>query len=295
MIKSIYIGNTEFCLNAPCGIRIQNNLDEYLNPIVSVKRVVNYYVRFMEEPQPVSFQYLAQISYPPHIIGNSDTGECRIYSDFFRRRPVAMYHETGENEVELVFYGTCPKEWNVCLEDLNYLAIERQMIQSDSIILHSSFIVVNGEAILFTAPSGTGKSTQADLWERYGSAQIMNGDRTLLVPVEEGWCAAGFPFSGSSKIFHNGLFPVKALVMISQAPENSGEFLSSADAFKRSYPEIVRNYWSREYEDRVVVLLEKFLLGVSKIAFKCNMDEDAVRCLENILNIEGYDNEDSQK
>ena len=254
-----------------------------LKPITSLRRTVRSDVIFMEEPQPVSFRYLTQIDYPPHIIGNTPEGECRIYRDIFNGYPKAMYREKSESEAELIFYKACPEEWKVTLDDLNYMAIERQMLQADAMILHSSFVVVNGSAVLFTAPSGTGKSTQADLWERYAGATIMNGDRTLLIKTPGRWRAAGFPFSGSSGIFHNGVFPIKALIMIHQAVENEGERVSCLVAFKRSYPEIVRNYWNVKYEDRVVELLEDLLPTISRIKLGCNMEEDAVRCLEGIL------------
>ena len=53
------------------------------------------------------------------------------------------------------------------------------------LVLHSAYIVTRqGEGILFSGPSGIGKSTQAALWQRYGAAQTVNGDRALVRP---GW------------------------------------------------------------------------------------------------------------
>lgn len=70
-------------------------------------------------------------------------------------------------------------------------ALERRMLQKDSFILHSAYIRHRGRAILFSAPSGTGKSTQASLWAQYAGAEIINGDRALLQKVQDCWMARG--------------------------------------------------------------------------------------------------------
>ena len=295
MNRSFYIGNTEFRLESPGMIVFDRVINEFLQPVMEIKRTVVYHVRYTEAPQPINMRYLAQIDYPPHIVGGTETGECRIYQDMFTGEPSVLYREMSDNEVALTFLGSCPEEWHVSLNDLNYLAIERQMIQSDGMILHSSFIVTDGEAVLFTAPSGTGKSTQAALWERCGGARIMNGDRTLLIRRGGEWYAAGFPFSGSSGISHNGIFRIRALVMIYQDRVNGGSRISCSSAFKRSYPEIVRNYWNMDFEDKVIILLNDFLSGVLRITYGCNMEEDAVRCLEVLMDSKENENENNQK
>lgn len=49
------------------------------------------------------------------------------------------------------------------------------------LVLHSAYIVTRGgEGILFSGPSGIGKSTQAALWERFAGARTVNGDRALV-------------------------------------------------------------------------------------------------------------------
>ena len=49
------------------------------------------------------------------------------------------------------------------------------------LVLHSSYVLTqSGAAVLFSGPSGIGKSTQAALWQQYAGADVINGDRTLL-------------------------------------------------------------------------------------------------------------------
>ena len=106
------------------------------------------------------------------------------------------------------------------------------LLEKKQIVLHSSVIDFRGEAVLFTAPKGTGKSTQAEIWRTHKGAKIINGDRALLY-VENGTLfASGIPFSGTSGICENAVLPVKAIVILSQAKENTVSAASGAAVVK---------------------------------------------------------------
>ena len=77
-------------------------------------------------------------------------------------------------------------------------ALDRRMIEYGGLILHCAYINHRGKGILFSAPSGVGKSTQAALWEKYRGSEIVNGDRTLLRKKEGKWLACAWPVCGSS-------------------------------------------------------------------------------------------------
>ena len=87
------------------------------------------------------------------------------------------------------------------------------------LVLHSAYIVTPaGEAILFSGPSGIGKSTQAALWERFAGARTVNGDRALVRPVER--TVGGVFYAGTSGICQNVTAPLRAVVLLGQAAEN---------------------------------------------------------------------------
>jgi hypothetical protein len=63
----------------------------------------------------------------------------------------------------------------------------------------SASIIWQGKAILFTAPSGTGKTTQTDLWHCFREGvEDLNADWTLLQKTADGWYGCGFPVFGST-------------------------------------------------------------------------------------------------
>ena len=100
-------------------------------------------------------------------------------------------------------------------------ALDRRMIEHGGLILHCAYIEYNGRGILFSAPSGVGKSTQASLWEKYRNSVTVNGDRALLRKKEGKWLACAWPVCGSSQICKRVDVPVHAIVMLCQGKKNS--------------------------------------------------------------------------
>lgn len=163
------------------------------------------------------------------------------------------------------------------------LALEKEMIQVDAMLLHSAYMCYDGTAVLFSASSGTGKSTQADLWEKYRGTRTINGDRSLLIREKEGWQAYGWPICGSSEICHNETYPIRAIVMLKQAKENKIYPLQGFRAVREVMEQITINAWDSEFQIRVMDLLEELLKEVPIYCLECDISEDAVCCLEQEL------------
>lgn len=150
-------------------------------------------------------------------------------------------------------------------------------------ILHSAYMCYEDTAVLFSAPSETGKSTQAGLWEKYRGTWTVNGDRSLLIREEDGWYANGWPVCGSSEICNNKSYPVRAIVMLSQAKENRISRLKGLEALRKVMEQITINAWNSEFQIQAMDELEILLKEVPVYRLECDISEDAVRCLENVL------------
>ena len=150
--------------------------------------------------------------------------------------------------------------------------------------LHSSLVRRReGDAILFTAPSGTGKSTQAGLWEQFAGAETLNGDRSMIRRVDGVWTAFGSPFAGTSGIYRNEHAPIRALIVLRQAPENTIRRLSLAEAFRAIYSESVLPRWHTEAHQRVISLVTEIVSEVPVYLLACTPDERPVTLLRNTL------------
>ena len=197
--------------------------------------------------------------------------------------PYAVCEEIDEQSMSIFIHKDYLDYFKVDTMFVSLLSLERRLYQYHEFILHSSYIVYKNQAILFTAPSGTGKSTQASLWEKYRGARIINGDRSLIVNKNGKYYATGLPICGSSKICFNEEYPIKAVVILDQGKENSIETLSYKEMVKKLFSEITVNYHNNEFVDNVLDFIDDFIVNVPVYHLTCNISEDAVICLDNCI------------
>ena len=163
----------------------------------------------------------------------------------------------------------------------NYMAFENPLLYYQAFILHSSFISWQNNGILFTAPSGTGKSTQADLWKKYEDADIYNGDRTIIRKIDGKYYGFGSPYAGSSGIYRNESAPIKAIVVIEQGPDNVIRRLHGREAFLPLFRETLMNTWNKEYMEKMTDLLMDAACQIPVYHLSCRPDQDAVNTVKN--------------
>lgn len=156
------------------------------------------------------------------------------------------------------------------------IGMETLFLQFKAMMLHASFIRWDGQGILFTAPSGTGKSTQADLWEEYEDAEIINGDCVGLRLQNGLWRAYGLPYAGSSGIYRNESAPVKAIIVLRQAKENSIRSIGPTEVLQNIYPEIYIHRWDRGFAEKSMDLISQLAMKIPFYILECLPDQEAV-------------------
>ena len=166
-------------------------------------------------------------------------------------------------------------------------ALEYRMIRRRDMILHAAAILDEKRALLFAAPSGTGKSTQAALWQHVRSSLLVNGDRTLLHRDGHSWLACGWPMAGSSGVSQNYRSPIRALILLDQAQKNTIHRLSSTEAWNQVRYEIVLRTWDHRDIALTGGILRDFCQNIPVYTFSCRKDESAVEALHNVLTQDG--------
>lgn len=164
------------------------------------------------------------------------------------------------------------------------LETEHLVVENGGFLLHCAYVSDQGGAILFTAPSGVGKSTQAELWRRHRGAEVINGDRAV-VRLRDGKPEAwGVPFSGSSGISKYACLPLRAIVYLSQAPETTIRPLTGVRAFRRVWEGCSLHTWDRDDVARCSDTVMQTIGQVPVFHLACTPDESAVLALEAELN-----------
>lgn len=158
---------------------------------------------------------------------------------------------------------------------LHLIGIETLLLDRDAMLLHSSVVLHEGRAVLFSGPAGAGKSTQAALWQKHLGAQILNGDRCVIRRYPDGFLGGGSPWAGTSGIYRQEQAPIAAIFLISQAPENSIRRLGAA-AFGPLLSQTVVNSWDRAFMERIAGLFGELLSQVPVYLLRCRPDEEAV-------------------
>lgn len=166
---------------------------------------------------------------------------------------------------------------------LESMEVEHLIARNDGFVFHCSCIHREGEAILFTAPSETGKSTQAELWHQYRGAEIINGDRAAIRLANGRLLAEGIPFAGSSQYCKNRSLPIRAIVYLGQAPRTTIRKLRGYEAFSKIWEGVSVNAWDREDLERVSAVVQKAASEIPVYHMPCTPDESAVLALEEAL------------
>lgn len=220
------------------------------------------------------FQTESEVWIYHHHLGNPQP-YAKVY--FSRREPNKFYcdYRIGQ-ELRI----SCTKN----LIDL--LGLENVLLINHGFLLHASFIDWHGKGILFTAPPGTGKSTQAALWEQYEGAQTINGDRAALVKRNGCWYAYGLPIAGTSGIYRNESAPISAVVILSQAKHNLVRKLRFSEIMRHMYPEITVHRWDANFVNNALNLAIDFIQSVPVYMLECLPDKDAVDALKQVLSEE---------
>lgn len=152
----------------------------------------------------------------------------------------------------------------------------KKLLNFEGFQLHSSAVVVDGKAYLFTADPGTGKSTHTGLWLRqFGErAFILNDDKPAVRREGDTWYAYGTPWSGKYDISVDTRVPVAGIAVVVRDPNNWIEPYSGKDAVVDILRQVNRPR-DMQYRMKLLTLLDQLMTQIPIWKLHCNMDPGA--------------------
>ena len=175
------------------------------------------------------------------------------------------------------------------LTDFEYLytgeAFANRLAYLGGLVMHGSAISYEGKGIVFSAPSGTGKSTHAGLWKKqYGDRVLHINDDKPAIRFDEGVpLVYGTPWSGKTDTNSNNFAPLKTIVFLKQASENRIQPLSVADALEHIYRETVRPFYDEALGMKVLDTAERLIQSVPVFLLECMISSEAVELVKNTM------------
>lgn len=177
-------------------------------------------------------------------------------------------------------------------EDREYIysgaAFCREIIPHGRFFLHASAVVLEGEAYLFSAPSGMGKSTHTALWlKRFQGSYILNDDKPVIFPENERVTVWGTPFAGKTDLQVNRGVPLRAVCFLKQGNENSITRIDS----ERAIALTLNNTYRPKNSDNMKLLLDmigRVVETADIFEMSCTDDPKAAEMSYNAMKGKGF-------
>lgn len=186
----------------------------------------------------------------------------------------------------------CKEIFNRSPEDMEYILSSaefcREIISHGRFFLHASAVVLDGEAYLFSAPSGMGKSTHTALWlKRFQGSYILNDDKPVIFPENERVTVWGTPFAGKTDLQVNRGVPLRAVCFLKQGNENSITRIDS----ERAIALTLNNTYRPKNSDNMKLLLDmigRVVETADIFEMSCTDDPKAAEMSYNAMKGKGF-------
>lgn len=154
-------------------------------------------------------------------------------------------------------------------------AFYNELLRHNGMMLHSSCVEKDGFAYLFSARSGTGKSTHTHLWlKNLEGTRIINDDKPALVYDNGKWYACGTPFSGKTDENIDVKIPVRAITFLHRSEKNTVKRIPPFQAVGLLLEQTIKPA-DRSLAENMLELADLLLREVPVFSLGCNLQDDA--------------------
>lgn len=167
-------------------------------------------------------------------------------------------------------------------EYLEVLSVYRKISEKlpflDTLLFHGSAIAVDNIGYIFTAKSGTGKSTHTKLWREFlgERAIVVNDDKPLIKITNNGSIVYGTPWNGKHKLSTNISVPLKAICILTRSEQNFIEEISSKEAYQMILQQTYRPI-DRSAVVKSLALIDLLMKNTKLYRLGCNMTLEAAK------------------
>jgi hypothetical protein len=198
----------------------------------------------------------------------------------------AIYRLLADKAWKKAEISYCQDKRNILtpfLESLGEILFRNSLLFHQGMVIHAAAIEWKGQGIIFSAPSGTGKTTQANLWRKYKGARIINADRPAVRAGDTKSFVYGTLWNGSSEKYKNRCLPLIGIILLEQAEENHIRRLDAKEAAAKLMPRCFLPYYEADIMELAFKNIEKIIALTPVYLLKCRPDGEAVEIVYQCL------------
>ena len=279
MNHKFYFGNIAFDIYCPFEINWNTSDKHFLEPAVPTERIIYVHVNANEklhEKEGIMF-YSGQIM---DIYRTAETELRYFYNTWTREKILLASAVYQKDRIDIRVNHTWTSQ---SVSVLMMLFMEKILLEQNGMILHCCYMESTEGAILFSAPSGTGKTTQSNIWNKVYGTRVINGDRCLIQKNKDEFFANGFFQHGTAVECENVTMPIRAVVIIRQSNRNYIEELAETQKVMLLYSECTVNSWDEADVNKALDLLQNFATQTRVFMLHCTMEDTAAIVLHDYL------------
>lgn len=160
-----------------------------------------------------------------------------------------------------------------------YEEIGKQLPFYNAFIMHGATITYQDKGLMFTAQSGTGKSTHIKLWKKHfgKDVDIVNGDKPIVRVFNDGIKVYGTPYSGKECWHKNRSANLDSICIVQRGTTNKICKITSEEAILPLYQQIFIPKDNEIVAGKILDLFNHLLISTPIYVLQCDISEEAVQ------------------
>lgn len=189
-------------------------------------------------------------------------------------------------EIEISeFTPTKPYAESICI----YREIAEKLPLYNRFIFHGASISYEGKGYIFTAPSGTGKSTHISLWQKYlDGVEIVNGDKPIIHFGDSEITIYSTPYAGKEGWQNHSSAKLESLCIVNRGETNEIEKVSYGEHLTETFKQIYKPY-DTVATIKTLELFDRLSKEVPLFLLKCDISREAVKTSFEALSSKNFD------
>lgn len=149
--------------------------------------------------------------------------------------------------------------------------------------LHSASNYYQEKAWLYSASSGTGKTTHVKLWEKLYAVPVLNGDLNLLGMEKDEVFVYGIPWCGTSGVYTTKKYPLGGIILLKRGTENRVCKLPQDERQLYTAQRMISPAWTEKQVDDSLLFAEKLSDRIPIRQLYCTQEPSAAAVMKEYI------------